>query len=159
MNLRILSFFIEGTTWRVAQTSGGYFHRRQGDVPEWKAGIPSGISPEIVKSTFGQFSSNDVSLCPQTIKFKLTYRIGHSQTDCYIFSSSEGDLFSVKIPAATFMALQELFPTQTLPRMRVASLTVQRALAEGFPESELLPGSSLYEAVKAKIASAIPQKV
>jgi hypothetical protein len=128
-------------------------------MPEWKSGIPSGIDPEVVESTFGQFTDGHTSLEPRTINFKLTFRIGHSDTDCFVFSSPEGDLFSVKIPQATFSALQEAFPTQSVPRMRIARMAVLRALVEGFPEIELLVGGTVYNAVKAQIASSLPQQV
>lgn len=159
MSFRILSFFIEGVNWRVAQTPGGYFHRGTEGMPEWKSGIPAGIASEVVESTFGQFTDGPPSLEPRNINFKLTFRIGHSDTDCFIFSSPEGDLFSVKIPQATFTALQEAFPTQSLPRMRIARMAVQQALAEGFPEIELLAGGTVYDAVKSQITSSLPQQV
>src|SRR5690606_32451623 len=111
MALRILSFFIEGTTWRVAQTPTGYCYRNLSNVPEWIPGIPEGIVQDIVDSTFEQFSAEDDSLKPHNVSFKLTYRVGHSNIECFIFSSPDGDLFSVKIPPVTFTALQEAFPS------------------------------------------------
>lgn len=158
MSLRILSFFIEGVTWRVAQTADGFFHWGPTEVPEWKAGIPAGVTQEIVESTFRQFSSEDASLKPHHLVFKMTYRIGRSNTECFIFTSPEGDLFSVKIPPATFTALQEAFPTQTVPRMRVARITVEQALSSDLPEVELLPGGPLFENVKSKLSLGLRQK-
>ena len=157
MSLRILSFFIEGVNWRVAQTADGFFHWGQAEVPEWKAGIPAGVTEEIVESTFQQFSSDDDSLKPQQLTFKMTYRIGRSNTECYIFASPDGDLFSVKIPPATFVALQEAFPSQTLPRMRVARFAVEQALSSDRPEVELLPGNPLFEGVKSKLSLGLRQ--
>ena len=141
MSLRILSFFIEGVTWRVAQTSEGFFHWGPAEVPEWKAGIPAGIDKEIVESTFRQFSSDDDSLQPQ----------------CFVFSSPEGDLFSVSIPPATFAALQETFSSQSLPRMRIARIAVEQALSAGLPELELLPAGSIYESVQTKLKAFLPR--
>lgn len=158
MSLKILSFFIEGVTWRVAQTSEGFFHWGPAEVPEWKAGIPEGIDKKIVESTFRQFSSDDDSLQPHGLVFKMTYRIGRSNTECFIFSSPEGDLFSVKIPPATFAALQETFPSQTLPRMRIARIAVEQALSAGLPELELVPAGSIYEAVQSKLKAFLPRK-
>ncbi|MGD9852643.1 MAG: hypothetical protein AB7T38_15405 [Nitrospirales bacterium] len=158
MSLKILSFFIEGITWRVAQTSEGFFHWGPAEVPEWKAGIPAGIAKEIVESTFRQFSSDDDSLQPHNLTFKMTYRIGRSNAECFIFSSPEGDLFSVKIPPATFVALQEAFPSHSLPRMRVARIAVEQALSSGLPELELMPVGSIYESVKSKLKSFLPRK-
>jgi hypothetical protein len=152
MALRILSFFIEGVTWRVAQTPTGYCHRDLSSMPEWNPGIPSGVAQDIVDSTFRQFASEDESLQPHNMTFKLTYRIGHSNIECFIFASPDGDLFSVKIPPVTFTALQEAFPSQTIPRMRVARIAVQQAIAFGLPGIELLPGSQIYEVVKSQLS-------
>lgn len=152
MSLRILSFFIEGVTWRVAQTSTGYCHRDLSSMPEWIPGIPSGVAQDIVDSTFQQFASEDDSLEPHNMTFKLTYRVGHSNTECFIFASPDGDPFSVKIPPATYTALQEAIPSQTIPRMRVARLAVQQAIAFGLPGIELLPGSQIFEAVKSQLS-------
>jgi hypothetical protein len=157
MALRILSFFIEGVTWRVAQTPTGYCHRGLSSMPEWSPGIPSGVAQDIVDSTFQQFSSEDDSLQPQNITFKLTYREGFSNIECFIFSSPDGDLFSVKIPPVTFTALQEALPSQTIPRMRVARIAVQQAIAFGLPGIELLPGSPIYEAVKSQLSGSLLQ--
>jgi len=159
MSLRILSFFIEGVTWRVAQTAEGFYHWGRTEVPEWKAGIPAGVTRETVENTFRQFPSNDDSLKPHHLTFKMTYRIGRSNTECFIFSSPEGDLFSVKIPQATFTALQEGFPTQALPPMRVARITVEQALSAEMPEVELLPSGPLFEVVKSKLLAGDRQKV
>lgn len=158
MALRILSFFIEGVTWRVAQTSTGYCHRDLSSMPEWIPGIPSGVDQDIVDSTFQQFSSEDDSLQPHNMTFKLTYRVGHSNIECFIFASPDGDLFSVKIPPATFTALQEALPSQTIPRMRVARLAVQQAISCGLPGIELLPGSQIYETVKSQLSGSCLQK-
>ncbi|HQU27631.1 MAG: hypothetical protein KC563_04530 [Nitrospira sp.] len=158
MSLRILSFFIEGVTWRVAQTADGFFHWGQTEVPEWKAGIPSGVTQEIVESTFRQFSTDDDTLKPNQITFKVTYRIGRSNTECFIFTSPEGDLFSVKIPPTTFTALQEAFPTHTIPKMRVARIAVEQALSSDLPEVELLPGSPLFEGVKTKLSHGLGKR-
>ena len=152
MALKILSFFIEGVTWRVAQTPDGYCHRSLSSVPEWIPGIPSGVAQDIVDNTFQQFSSEDDSLQPHNITFKLTYRVGYSNIECFIFSSLDGDLFSVKIPPVTFTALQEALPSRTIPRMRVARTAVQQAIAIGWPGVELLPGSQIYEMVKSQLS-------
>ncbi len=158
MALRILSFFIEGVTWRVAKTPTGYCHRGRSNMPEWIPGIPSGVSQDIVDSTFQQFPSDDDSLQPHNITFKMTYRVGSSNIECFIFSSPDGDLFSVRIPPATFIALQEALPSQTIPRMRVARLAVQHAIAFGVPGVELLPGNNIYESVKSQLAGSSLQK-
>jgi hypothetical protein len=158
MALRILSFFIEGITWRVAKTPTGYCHRGLSTMPEWIPGIPSGISHDIVESTFQQFPSEDDSLQPHNINFKLTYRVGSSNIECFIFSSPDGDLFAVKIPPVTFITLQEALPSQTIPRMRVARLAVQQAILSGTPEIELLPGSKIYESVKLQLSGSGLQK-
>jgi hypothetical protein len=158
MALRILSFFIEGVTWRVAQTPTGYCHRDLSDMPDWIPGIPSGVAQEIVDSTFRQFSDDDDSLQPQNMTFKLTYRVGHSNIECFIFSSPDGDLFSVKIPPVTFTALQEALPSQAIPRMRVARIAVQQAIAMGLPGIELLPGNQIYETVKSQLSGSSLQK-
>ena len=152
MALRILSFFIDGVTWRVAQTPTGYCHRDLSSMPEWIPGIPAGVAQDIVESTFRQFASEDGSLEPHNMTFKLTYRVGHSNIECFIFASPEGDLFSVKIPPVTFSALQEALPSQTIPRMRVARAAVQQAIAFGLPGVELLPGSQIYEMVKSQLS-------
>lgn len=159
MALRILSFFIEGITWRVAQTPTGYCHRDLSTIPEWISGIPSGVEQDIVDSTFRQFASEDNSLQPHNITFKLTYRVGFSNIECFIFSSPDGDLFSVKIPPATFTALQEALPSQSIPRMRVARIAVEQAIAFGLPGIELLPGSEIYETVKSRLSGAPLQNV
>ncbi len=158
MALRILSFFIEGVTWRVAQTPTGYCHRDLSNVPEWIPGIPSGVALEMVESTFRQFADEDDSLQPHNITFKLTYRVGHSDIECFIFASPDGDLFSVKIPPGTFTSLQEALPAQVIPRMRVARIAVQEAIARGLPGIELLPGSPIYERVKSQLAGSPLQK-
>ena len=126
-------------------------------MPEWKAGIPAGIDKEIVESTFRQFSSDDDSLQPHGLTFKMTYRIGRSNTECFVFSSPEGDLFSVNIPPATFAALQETFPSQSLPRMRIARIAVEQALSAGLPELELLPAGTIYESVQTKLKAFLPR--
>jgi hypothetical protein len=159
MALRILSFFIEGVTWRVAQTPTGYCHRGLSSLPEWIPGIPLGVAQDIVDSTFQQFSSEDGSLQPHNMTFKLTYRVGHSNIECFIFASPEGDLFSVRIPPVTFAALQEDLPALTIPRMRVARMTVQQAIICGLPGIELLPGSPIYEKVKSQLSEAALQNV
>lgn len=158
MALQILSFFIEGVTWRVAKTSTGYCHRGLSTMPEWIPGIPSGVSQDIVENTFQQFPSDDDSLQPHNITFKLTYRVGSSNIECFIFSSPDGDLFAVKIPPVTFIALQEALPSQTIPRMRVARLAVQQAIASGTPGIELLPGSKIFESVKTQLSGSGLQK-
>jgi hypothetical protein len=158
MALKILSFFIEGVTWRVAQIPTGYCHRDLSNVPEWVPGIPDGVDQDIVDSTFRQFSSEDDSLQPHNLTFKLTYRVGHSNIECFIFASPDADLFSVKIPPVTFTALQETFPSQIIPRMRIARLAVQQAIIFGFPGVELLPGSQIYELVKSQLAESFLQK-
>lgn len=159
MTLRILSFFIEGVTWRVAQTSTGYCHRDLSSMPEWIPGIPKGMAQDLVDSTFQQFASENDSLQPHNITFKLTYRIGHSNIECFVFASPEGDLFSVKIPPATFTSLQEAIPSKPIPRMRIARIAVQQAIAFGLPGIELLPGSQIYEAVKLQLSGASLQTV
>lgn len=158
MALRILSFFIEGVTWRVAKTSTGYCHRSLSTMPEWTPGIPSGVTQDIVESTFRQFPSEDDALQPHNITFKLTYRVGSSNIECFIFSSPDGDLFSVRIPPVTFIALQEALPSQTIPRMRIARMAVQQAIASGLPGTELLPGSKIYESVKLQLSGSCLQK-
>jgi hypothetical protein len=110
------------------------------------------VAQDIVDSTFRQFASEDDSLQPHNMTFKLTYRVGHSNIECFIFASPDGDLFSVKIPPVTFTALQEALPSQTIPRMRVARLAVQQAIACGLPGIELLPGSEIYETVKSQLS-------
>lgn len=157
MALRILSFFIEGVTWRVAKTPTGYCHRGLSTMPEWIPGIPSGVSQDIVENTFQQFPSEDDSLQPHNLTFKLTYRVGSSNIECFTFSSPDGDLFSVKIPPVTFIALQEALPSQTIPRMRVARLAIQHAIASGIPGIELLPGSKIYESVKSQLSESCLQ--
>jgi hypothetical protein len=151
MALRILSFFIEGVTWRVAQTPNGYCHRDCSTMPEWISGIPSGVAKDIVDSTFQQFPPEDNSLQPHEMTFKLTYRIGHSNIECFIFASPEGDLFNVRIPPATFTALQEALPSQTIPRMRVARIALQHAISFGLPGIDLLPDSQIFESVKSHL--------
>jgi len=158
MALRILSFFIEGVTWRVAKTPMGYCHRGLSTIPEWIPGIPSGVAQDIVESTFQQFPSEDDSLQPHNITFKLTYHVGSSNIECFIFSSPDGDLFSVRIPPGTFIALQEALPSQAIPRMRVARMAVQEAIGSGLPGIELLPGSKIYESVKSQLSGSCLQK-
>jgi len=158
MPLRILSFFNEGITWRIAQTSDGYYHRELSGMPEWLPGLPSGVALDVVESTFQQFSSTDESLQPSHLSFKLTYRVGHSNVECFIFSSPEGDPFSVKIPPATFATLQEDFPSDAIPRMRIARLAVQQAASLGFPSAELLPGTPLYESVQSQLSKLLSQQ-
>jgi hypothetical protein len=158
MPLKILSFFNEGVTWRVAQTPEGFSHRELSGMPEWLPGLPSEISLDIVESTFQQFSSKEDSLQPCNLTFKLTYRVGHSNVECFIFSSPEGDPFSVKIPLATFTTLQEALPSGAIPRMRIARLAVQHAISLGFPSVELLPGTPLYMTVLSQVSESFPQK-
>lgn len=158
MALRILSFFIDGVTWRVAKTPTGYCHRDRSNVPEWLSGIPAGVDAEIVDSTFQQFASEDDSLQPHQLTFKLTYRIGHSNMECFIFASPDGDLFPVKIPPGTFTAFQEAFPSQLIPRMRIARLAVQQAIIYGLPGVELLPESPIYDMIKSQLAESRLQK-
>jgi hypothetical protein len=157
MPLRILSFFHEGVTWRVVKTPEGYSHRNLSAMPEWLPGLPSEIAPDIVESTFQQFTSNE-DFQPCDLTFKLTYRVGHSNVECFIFSSPEGDPFSVRIPLATFAALQEALPSETIPRMRIARLAVQQAIILGFPSVELLPGTPLYVTVLSQVSGSSPQK-
>ena len=154
MALRILSFYVEGVTWRVAETLNGYSHRQPSGMPEWQSGIPEGISEDVVATTFNQFSPDDPSLSPTRITFKLTYRVGLSEIDCYLFSSSEGDLFSIKIPPATFHALHKAFPYQSFPQLRVARLAVEQAIHHGVPECELAPESIIFEQVRNQLLSA-----
>lgn len=158
MSLKILSFFHEGVTWRVVKTPEGYSHRNHSGMPEWLPGLPSEIALDIVESTFQQFTSNEDALQPCDLTFKLTYRVGHSNVECFIFSSAEGDPFSVKIPLATFAALQEALPSETIPRMRIARLAVQQAISLGFPSVELLPGTPLYVTVLSQVSGSSPQK-
>ena len=156
MSLRILSFFNENLTWRIANTPDGYYHREPSGMPEWQAGLPSGVSLDIVESTFQQFSSTDQSLQPTNLSFKLTYRIGHSNVECFIFSSSEGDTFSIKIPLETFQALQKSLSSHTIPHMRIARLVVHEAIRFGFPSVELLPGTPLYKTVESELSESFP---
>lgn len=158
MPLKILSFFNENVTWRVAHTPDGYYHRELSGLPEWLVGLPSDMSLDIVNSTFQQFSSTDHSLEPSKLSFKLTYRIGHSNVECFIFSSPEGDPFSVKISPSTFATLQDEFPSNPIPRMRIASLAVQQAIGLGLPSVELLPGTPLYETLRLQVAESFPHK-
>ena len=155
MPLRILSFFNEGMTWRIAQTREGYYHREASGMPEWVAGLPSDISLDVVDSTFQQFSPEDSPITPSTLSFTLTYQVGKSNVECFIFSSPEGDPLSVNIHQATFVALQEDFPSQVIPRMRLARLAVQQAIHLGLPSVELLPGTPLYEAVQLQLKKTI----
>ena len=157
MPLRILSFFNEGMTWRVAQTREGYYHREISGLPEWLAGLPSDVTLDVAESTFQQFSSNKSHLTPSTLSFKLTYHVGKSNVECFIFSSPEGDPLSVNIPQSTFAALQQAFPSEAIPRMRLARLAVQEAIHLGLPSVELLPGTPLYEAVQFQLKKSIPQ--
>ena len=155
MSLKILSFLNEDITWRIAQTPDGYYHREPAGMPDWLAGLPSGISLEAVESTFEQFPSTDHSLQPTNLSFKLTYRVGHSSVECFIFSSSEGDTFSVKIPPTTFTSLQEAFPAYTLPRMRIARMVVQEAIRLGLPSVDLLAGTPLYKTIQAQLSQSL----
>ena len=152
MELRILSFFNENVTWRIAQTSEGFYHREPSGMPEWQPGIPSGMDLEVVESTFQQFSSADNTIQPTNLSFKLTYRVGHSNEECFVFSSSEGDTFSVNIPPETFATLQEAFPLQTLPRMRIARLVIQEAVQLGKLNVQLLPGTPLYKTLHSQLS-------
>ena len=158
MSLRILSFFNEGVTWRIAQSSDGYYHRNISGMPDWLAGIPSEISLDMVESTFQQFSSQENAIQPSSLSFKLTYRVGQSNVDCFIFCSPEGDQFSVQVPPATFETLQGAFPSDPIPRMRVARLVVQEAIRLGLPDVELLPGTPLYEAVQSQVSKLFSQQ-
>ena len=87
MALQIISFFNEGVTWRVAQTADGYYHRELSGMPEWRPGLPSDMTHDVVESTFQQFTSTDPSLDASHLTFKLTYKIGDSNLECFIFSS------------------------------------------------------------------------
>ncbi len=147
MPLRILSFFNEGMTWRIAQTREGYYHREVSGLPEWLAGLPSDMTLDIVESTFQNFSPKDSPITPSTLSFKLTYQVGKSNVECFIFSSPEGDPLTVNIPRSTFAALQQAFPSEAIPRMRLARLAVDQAIHLGLPSVELLPDTPLYEAV------------
>ena len=158
MALRILSFFIEGVSWRVAQTPDGYFHRALSSLPDWVEGIPSGTTLETVENTFQQFSSQDHSTKAQNINFKMAYRDEHSDIECFIFSSPEGDLFSVKIPPTTFFTLQKSFPSETIPKMRVARFAVQKAITSGFPTTTLVPNTPLYDTVQSDLSQSFSQK-
>jgi hypothetical protein len=155
MPLRILSFFNEGMTWRVAQTREGYYHRELSGMPGWLAGLPSDIALDVVESTFQQFSSKESDLTPSTLSFKLTYQVGKSNVECFIFSSSEGDPLSVNIPQSTFAALHQAFPSQSIPRMRLARIAVEQAINLGLPSVELLPGTPLYESVQLQLSHSI----
>ena len=152
MPLRILSFVNEHLTWRIAETPDGYFHRELSGMPEWLTGLPSEISSETVENTFQQFPATDTSLQPSNLSFKLTYREGYSNVECFIFSSPDGDQFLVKIPPTTFAALEEAFPSHILPRMRIARLAIQQAMHLGSPSVELLPGTPLYETLQSQIS-------
>ena len=156
MPLRIISFFNENVTWRIAKTPDGYHHREPSGMPEWLAGLPSGMSLDIVESTFQQFSSTDNSLQPTNLSFKLTYRIGQSNVECFIFSSPEGDTFSVKIPLETFETLQKSLSSHTIPHMRIARLVVHEAIRFGLPSVELLPGTPLYKTVESQLSELFP---
>ncbi len=158
MALQILSFFNENITWRVAQTAEGYYHRKLEGPPEWHTGLPPEISLDMVNKTFQQFPSTDHSLEPSQLSFKMTYRIGHSNVECFVFSSPEGDPFSVKISPSTFATLQDEFPSNPIPRMRVARLTVQLAIDAGLPSLELLPETPVYETLRVKLADSFPRK-
>jgi len=158
MALQILSFFNENVTWRVAQTADGYYHRKLEGPPDWHTGLPAEISLDMVKRTFYQFPSTDHSLEPSQLSFKMTYRIGHSNMECFVFSSPEGDPFSVRISPSTFATLQDEFPSNPIPRMRVARLAVQLAIGEGLPSLELLPETPLYEALRSKVTDSFPRK-
>ncbi len=152
MGLKIISFFNEGVTWRVAQAADGYYHRELSGMPEWRPGLPSNITQDVVENTFKQLSTTDDSLHPGHLAFKLTYQVGHSNLECFIFSSPEGDPFLVKIPAKTFVSLQEAFPSEVIPRMRVARLVVDQAIQLGLPTLELLPDSPLYDTIHSQMA-------
>ncbi len=158
MPLRILSFVNENVTWRVAQTSEGYCHREHSGMPEWLEGLPSGVSLDVAERTFQQFPSSGNSLQPSNLAFKLTYRVGHSNVDYFIFSSPDGDPFTVKIPPSTFAMLQEVFPSHILPRMRLARLVVRQAIHLGLPSVELLPGTPLYETVQSQLSESFHSK-
>ena len=121
-------------------------------MPEWLTGLPSELSAEVVEDTFQQFPAADTSLQPSNLSFKLTYREGHSNVECFIFASPDGDQFLVKIPPTTFAALQEATPSQTHPRMRIARLVVQQAMDLGFPSVELLPGTPLYKTLQSQLS-------
>jgi hypothetical protein len=159
MSLRILSFVHDNVTWRVAQTPKGYYHRAHSGMPEWCAGLPAGISVDVAESTFQQFPSTDNSLQPSNLAFKLTYRVGDSNDEYFIFSSPEGDPFLVKIPPTTFATLQEVFPTHTIPRMRLARLVVQQAIHLGLPSVELFPGTPLYETIQSQLSESFSPKI
>ncbi len=155
MALKIISFFNENANWRIAKTADGYCHRDPAGMPEWLAGLPAGIGPDSVEGTFQKFSEIENSLLPTNLSFKMTYLVGHSNVECFIFSSPEGDPFSVKIPPSTFAVLQEAFPSSTLPRMRIARLVVQQAISLGLPSVELLPETPLFTFVQSQIAQSL----
>ncbi len=144
-------------TWRVAQTTEGYYHRETSGMPEWIAGLPSDITLDVVESTFQQFSSKESHLTPSTLSFKLTYRVGKSNDECFIFSSPEGDPLSVSIPQSTFAALKEAFPSIAIPRIRLARFAVQQAINVGLPSVELLPDTPLYESVQSQLKNSLPK--
>ncbi len=126
-------------------------------MPEWLAGLPPDITFDVVESTFQKFSSKEYPLDPSTLSFKLTYRVGQSNVECFIFSSPEGDPISVKIPPTTFAALQQAVPSESIPRMRLARLAVQQAINLGFPSVELFPDTPLYESVQSQLKKPSPK--
>ena len=148
MPIRILSFFHENLTWRVAQTPDDYYHRETSGLPEWLVGLPPNVSVDVVSRTFQQFPSTDHSLEPTKLSFKLTYHVGQSNLECFIFSSPEGDPFSVKISSETFASLQNEYHRNPLPRMRIAHLVIQQAIHAGLPSVELRPETPLYKTVR-----------
>ena len=152
MSLSILSFFNENVTWRIAKTPNGYFHRDPSGMPEWLTGLPMGINLDTVESTFQQFDSTEHSVQPKNLSFKLNYRVGHSNVECFVFSSPEGDTFSLNIPQDTFQELQKLPSAANMPKMRIARLAVETAIRFGYPSIELLPGTSLYQAVQSRVS-------
>ncbi len=76
--------------------------------------------------------------------------------ECFIFSSSEGDTFSVKIPLETFQALQQNLSSDTIPHMRIARLVVHEAIRFGLPSVELLTGTPLYNSVQSQLSALFP---
>lgn len=126
-------------------------------MPEWIAGLPSEVALDVVESTFQQFSSKEFHLIPSRLSFKLTYQVGKTNVECFIFSSPEGDPLSVNIPQSTFAALQQAFPSEAIPRMRLARLAVQQAISLGLPSVELLPDTPLYESVQSQLKNSISQ--
>ena len=153
MATKILSYF-DGEHWRILKVPQGYFHRPVSGSPTWNSGIPQSLSTDQAEEMFHRLPEDESLLRAKDLQYKRTFSIGATKTQCFQFTTAEGDPFTVQIPAVTLRALQTEFPgKRRLPELRLAHLALEYALEHGPPEIEIEIDGPIWSMIKHRLGA------